>query len=49
MKILVADDDATLRDELAGLLSEDGHEVVTAAPGWKSSTGCASFGPRPRW
>src|SRR5881392_3319030 len=33
MKILVADDDATLRDELAGLLSEDGHEVVTAADG----------------
>src|SRR2546429_9214540 len=33
MKILAADDDATLRDELAGLLSEDGHEVVTAADG----------------
>lgn len=33
MKILVADDDATLRDELAGLLREDGHEVATAADG----------------
>lgn len=33
MKILVADDDTTLRNELAGLLREDGHEVVTVADG----------------
>jgi CheY-like chemotaxis protein len=33
MKILVADDDRTLRDELAELLLEDRHEVVTAADG----------------
>ena len=33
MKILVADDDSTLRDELAGLLREDGHEVASAADG----------------
>jgi DNA-binding response OmpR family regulator len=33
MKILVADDDETLRTELAGILREDGHEVVTAADG----------------
>lgn len=33
MKILVADDDQTLREELAGLLREDGHVVVTAADG----------------
>lgn len=33
MKILVADDDTTLRSELASLLREDGHEVVTAADG----------------
>jgi len=30
MKILVADDDTTLREELAGLLREDGHAIVTA-------------------
>src|SRR5438034_1363816 len=41
MKILVADDDATLRDELAGLLSEDGHEVVTAADGARALLGTA--------
>ncbi len=33
MKILVADDDPTLRGELAGLLREDGHSVDTAADG----------------
>ena len=33
MKILVADDDPTLRNELASLLREDGHVVVTAADG----------------
>lgn len=33
MKILVADDDATLRSELASLLREDGHEVIPAADG----------------
>jgi len=33
VKILVADDDTTLRSELASLLREDGHEVVTAADG----------------
>jgi FixJ family two-component response regulator len=33
MKILVADDDRTLREELASLLREDGHEVVMAADG----------------
>ncbi len=33
MRILVADDDATLRNELAGLLRDDGHEVVTVADG----------------
>ncbi len=33
MKILVADDDATLRDELAELLRGDGHEVRTFANG----------------
>ncbi len=33
MKILVADDDETLRNELAGILREDGHEVVGAADG----------------
>jgi FixJ family two-component response regulator len=33
MKILVADDDPTLREELASLLREDGHVVVTAADG----------------
>jgi len=33
MKILVADDDPTLRRELAELLREDGHAIVTAADG----------------
>ena len=33
MKILVADDDTTLREELAGLLREDGHAIVTVADG----------------
>src|SRR5207247_1895383 len=33
MKILIADDDATLRNELAGLLREEGHEVVGASGG----------------
>jgi len=33
MRILVADDDTTLRNELAGLLRDDGHEVVTVADG----------------
>src|SRR5881397_3557052 len=33
MKILVADDDAVLRNELAGLLLEDGHDVVGASDG----------------
>jgi len=33
MKILVADDDPTLRGELAELLREDGHAIVTAADG----------------
>src|SRR5437867_5072729 len=33
MKILVADDDAVLRNELAGLLREDGHDVVGASDG----------------
>jgi FixJ family two-component response regulator len=33
MKILVADDDPTLREELASLLREDGHAITTAADG----------------
>jgi CheY-like chemotaxis protein len=33
MKLLVADDDPTLREELAALLREDEHEVITAADG----------------
>lgn len=33
MKILVADDDLTLREALASLLREEGHEVVTAEDG----------------
>lgn len=33
MKILVADDDLTLREELAGLLRDDGHLVVMAVDG----------------
>src|SRR6266704_3684979 len=33
MKILVADDDKTLREELAVLLREDGHAILTAADG----------------
>ncbi len=33
MKILIADDDPTLRAELAELLREDGHEVQAAADG----------------
>jgi len=33
MKILIADDDPTLRGELAELLREDGHEVQPAADG----------------
>jgi len=33
MKILIADDDAILRSELAGLLREDGHDVVGASDG----------------
>src|SRR3989442_12448028 len=33
MRILIADDDETLRSELAGILHEDGHEVVAAADG----------------
>jgi len=33
MKILVADDDPTIRSELSELLREDGHEVDTAADG----------------
>src|SRR5437879_13851703 len=33
MRILIADDDETLRSELAGILREDGHEVVGAADG----------------
>jgi len=33
MKILVADDDPTLREELAALLHDDGHQITTAADG----------------
>jgi len=33
LKVLVADDDATMREELAALLSEDGHIVRVAADG----------------
>jgi FixJ family two-component response regulator len=33
MKILVADDDTTLREELTALLRDDGHEIVTVADG----------------
>lgn len=33
MKILIADDDATLRTELAGLLQSDGHSTTTAEDG----------------
>ena len=33
MKILIADDDPVLRSELAGLLREDGHDVVGASDG----------------
>ncbi len=33
MKILIADDDSVLRSELAGLLHEDGHDVVGASDG----------------
>jgi FixJ family two-component response regulator len=33
MKILVADDDPTLREELASLLREDGHAITTAEDG----------------
>jgi FixJ family two-component response regulator len=33
MKILVADDDPTLREELASLLQEEGHGITTAADG----------------
>lgn len=33
MKILVADDDSTLRDQLAELLREDGHDVSVAVDG----------------
>src|SRR2546427_441286 len=33
MKILIADDDSVLRSELAGLLREDGHDVVGASDG----------------
>src|SRR2546426_3028765 len=33
MKILVADDDSVLRAELAGLLRDDGHDVVGASDG----------------
>lgn len=33
MKILIADDDPVLRSELAGLLREDGHDVVSASDG----------------
>src|SRR5207245_486526 len=33
MRIRIADDDETLRSELAGILREDGHEVVAAADG----------------
>lgn len=33
MKILIADDDEVLRSELAGLLREDGHDVVSASDG----------------
>jgi len=33
MKILIADDDSILRNELADLLREDGHDVVGASDG----------------
>src|SRR2546428_1864431 len=33
MKILIADDDSVLRAELAGLLRDDGHDVVGASDG----------------
>jgi len=33
MKILIADDDSVLRGELAGLLRDDGHDVVGASDG----------------
>jgi len=35
MKILVADDDSTLRNGLAEILREDGHDVTLAADGAK--------------
>src|SRR5713226_8642575 len=33
MKLLVADDNTTLREELAALLRDDEHEVITASDG----------------
>jgi len=33
MKILIADDDSVLRGELAGLLRDDGQDVVGASDG----------------
>ena len=33
MKILLAEDDSQVRDELTELLSEDGHQLTTAADG----------------
>jgi CheY-like chemotaxis protein len=47
MKILVADDDATLRTELSQILRDDGHQVVGAADGagWTSSSRRAGGSP----
>ncbi len=42
MKILVADDDPTLRSELAELLRADGHEVQVAADGGEALQGLES-------
>ena len=33
MKILLAEDDSQVRDELTELLSEDGHQLTSAADG----------------
>lgn len=44
MRILVADDDSTLRSELAELLEEDGHEVWTVADGEEALEALQSAG-----
>ena len=45
-KVLVVDDDATIRESLTMLLTEEGYEVTTAAHGFDGSSAAQAFDAR---